>query len=119
MLGSDLPCLGAALGVEPKLYHIASDFLAAVSPADRGGLHGDKAVSVVFDNPRSSVLFPDFWPPRRLPRAFAKTLAWFEADPKRMAVDETANRRWDAYRSVRTRRGGGTGGGARLICRNQ
>ena len=40
---------GAAVGVEPKLVHIASDFIAACIPEKRGTLLGDKSVSVVFD----------------------------------------------------------------------
>lgn len=40
-----------ALGVELKAYHVASEFLDACGKYDfRGGLIGDKANSVVFDN---------------------------------------------------------------------
>jgi len=88
--------LGAALGVEPKLYHIASDFLAAVSPELRGGLQGDKTPSQVFDNAKIKRFVPDFVATTPFAQGIRKTLAWFEADPKRMTVDDIANNRWDA-----------------------
>ena len=42
--------VGTAAGAEPQLVHIPSDFIAACLPDKLGGLIGDKAVSVVFDN---------------------------------------------------------------------
>lgn len=55
--------IGRALGVKPKLYHVASDFLAHAGGAAgynlRGALLGDKAASVVFDNSKIKRLAPD------------------------------------------------------------
>ena len=55
--------LADALGVELKPYHVASDFLAAVGAKYgydfEGGLLGDKAVSVVFDNAKLKRAVPD------------------------------------------------------------
>ena len=55
--------IGEALGVEPKLYHVASDFLAAAGVKYgydfAGSLLGDKAVSVVFDNAKLRRIAPD------------------------------------------------------------
>ena len=52
-----------ALGVELKPYHVASDFLAAAGSKYgydfEGGLIGDKAVSVVFDNSKLKRAVPD------------------------------------------------------------
>ena len=52
-----------ALGVELKPYYVSSDMLAALS-GNRydyiGGLLGDKAVSVVFDNSKIKKLVPEF-----------------------------------------------------------
>ncbi len=42
--------MARALGVEPRLVHIASDALIRHEPAWRGPLHGDKAPSSLFDN---------------------------------------------------------------------
>lgn len=50
-----------ALGVELKPYHVASEFLAAVSDFDlTGSLLGDKANSVVFDNSKLKRAVPGF-----------------------------------------------------------
>ena len=49
------------LGVEFKPYYVSSDFLDAVSDYDfRGGLLGDKACTVVFDNTKVKRAVPDF-----------------------------------------------------------
>lgn len=42
--------MARALGVEPRLVHVASDTLVRYEPAWRGPLHGDKAPSTLFDN---------------------------------------------------------------------
>lgn len=52
-----------ALGVEWKPFYVSSEFLASCCPADwdlRGGLLGDKANSVVFDNSKLKRLVPGF-----------------------------------------------------------
>lgn len=49
------------LGVEYKPYYVSSDFLDAVSDYDfKGGLLGDKACTVVFDNTKVKRAVPDF-----------------------------------------------------------
>lgn len=49
------------LGVEYKPYYVSSDFLDEVSDYDlRGGLLGDKACTVVFDNTKVKRVVPDF-----------------------------------------------------------
>ncbi|MCL2422266.1 MAG: SDR family oxidoreductase, partial [Defluviitaleaceae bacterium] len=40
--------IGRALGIEPKLAHVSSDFITACRPSYEGPLHGDKSVTVVF-----------------------------------------------------------------------
>jgi nucleoside-diphosphate-sugar epimerase len=52
--------IGRALGVEPKLYPVSSDFLCACEPSFAGPLLGDKSVSVVFDNRKLKRLVPGF-----------------------------------------------------------
>ena len=45
-------CVANALHTTPRLYHVASDFLAATSPKEwdfTGNLLGDKSLTVVFD----------------------------------------------------------------------
>jgi nucleoside-diphosphate-sugar epimerase len=45
-----------ALGVEPRLVHVASDTLVRYEPAWKGPLHGDKAPSTLFDNSKVSAV---------------------------------------------------------------
>jgi nucleoside-diphosphate-sugar epimerase len=53
--------IARTLGVELKAVHVSSDFLARCGPYDfLGGLVGDKANSVVFDNTKLKRLVPDF-----------------------------------------------------------
>jgi len=84
-----------AAGVEPRLVHMASDLLAACIPEMRGGLLGDKSVSVVFDNTKIKRFVPDYCATVPYTEGIRRTLAWFDADPARQVVDEPANARWD------------------------
>ena len=84
-----------AAGVEPQLVHIPSDYLAACLPESRGGLLGDKAVSVVFDNSKIKRLVPDYCATVPFTQGIRRTIAWFDADPARRLVDEEANVNWD------------------------
>ncbi len=52
--------VGEAAGVEPQLVHMPSDFIAACLPEKLGGLAGDKAVSVVFDNTKIKRFVPGY-----------------------------------------------------------
>lgn len=84
-----------AAGAEPKLVHIPSDFIAACLPDKLGGLSGDKAVSVVFDNSKIKRFVPGYWATVPYGQGIRRTLAWFDADPARQQVDEEANAAWD------------------------
>ena len=84
-----------AAGAEPRLVHIPSDFIAACVPEMGGGLLGDKAVSVVFDNTKIKRFVPDYQATMPYTRGIRQTLAWFDADPARRQIDEAANARWD------------------------
>lgn len=57
-----LESVAAALGVEAKLYHVASDFLAAVGEQYdmEGNLIGDKANTVLFDNTKVKRAVPEW-----------------------------------------------------------
>ena len=84
-----------AAGVEPQLVHIPSDVLAACVPEMRGGLMGDKAASVVFDNSKIKRFVPDYCATMPYTQGIRRTLGWFDADPARRQVDEEANALWD------------------------
>jgi nucleoside-diphosphate-sugar epimerase len=84
-----------AAGVEPNLVHVASDFLAACRPEMLGGLTGDKAASVVFDNTKIKRFVPGYCATVPFSAGIERTIAWFDADPARRVVDEEANALWD------------------------
>ncbi len=52
--------IAEALGVEAKIVHIPSDFIARVAPQMAGSLFGDKTWSVVFDNSKIKSFVPGF-----------------------------------------------------------
>jgi len=84
-----------AAGVEPKLVHIASDLVAECLPDEVGSLTGDKAVSVVFDNSKIKRFVPGYCATTPFADGIRRTLAWFDAAPERMQVDQDANAKWD------------------------
>jgi len=93
----------AAAGVDhPEFVHIPGEFISSCLPDELPGLLGDKLCVSVFDNSKVKGLVPDFVCKTPYPAGIAKTLAWFDADPKRQQVDATASAHWDkliaAYR---------------------
>ncbi len=84
-----------AAGVEARIVHIASDFIAACLPDMTGTLLGDKAVSVVFDNSKIKRFVPGFCATTPFARGIRQTLAWFDADPARQQIDAAADQQWD------------------------
>lgn len=69
-----------ALNVPLKAAHIASDFLAGCGPYDfRGGLTGDKAHSVVFDNTKLKRLVPGWCAQVRFDQGVRETAAYMRS----------------------------------------
>lgn len=87
--------VASAAGVEADIVHIPSDFIARVAPQRAGTLLGDKAYSAIFDNSKIKRYVPDFCAPTPFSAGIRRTLEWFEADPKRMVVNEESNRLMD------------------------
>lgn len=83
--------VGAAVGVEPRIVHLSSEDVAAAMPDRAGSLLGDKAHAMVFDNAKVRRAVPGF--EQRIPFAegIKRTIAWFRADARRMAVDADAD----------------------------
>lgn len=80
--------IGEAAGVEPKVVHISTDFIAAHSSADTtDGLIGDKSVSSVFDNSKIKRLVPDFQATVSFAEGVKQTIAWFDGHPELRTVD--------------------------------
>jgi nucleoside-diphosphate-sugar epimerase len=87
--------VGNAVGVEPQLVHIPSDFIAACWPDKRGTLTGDKAVSVVFDNAKIKRFVPGYSATTSFAEGIRRSLGWFDADPSRKQIDQQTNAIWD------------------------
>ena len=78
-----------ALGVELKPYYVPSDFLQAVSNYDfEGGLIGDKANTVVFDNSKLKRAVPGFCATVRMDQGIKKTVEYVLAHEEYQVPDE-------------------------------
>jgi nucleoside-diphosphate-sugar epimerase len=84
--------IASAAGLEPRIAHIPSDFIATVDPELGPGLLGDKSCSEVFDNSKIKRFVPGWEAEVAFAEGVARSLAWFAADPARRVVDEG----WDA-----------------------
>ena len=83
-------CVARALDVEPQLYHISSDFLAATSPAEwdfTGNLLGDKAVSVEFDCSKLKNAVPGFQANVRFDEGVRRCVKYLLAHPELQVED--------------------------------
>ena len=80
-----------AAGVKANIIHIPSDFIVKIDSSLTGSLLGDKSYSVVFDNTKIKTFVPDFKCVIPFSEGIKKTLAWFEADPKRMIIKKESN----------------------------
>jgi len=83
--------IGEELGVQPKIVHIPSDFIAKVLPERGAGLLGDKAVSVLFDNSKIRRFVPEFTPQISFREGIRRSLAWFDAHPELKVPDKAMN----------------------------
>jgi nucleoside-diphosphate-sugar epimerase len=77
----------AAAGVECRIVHIPTDFIAACRPEFRGRLIGDASVCTVFDNSKIKRFVPDFRQTVPYSEGIKRTIAWYDADPARREVD--------------------------------
>ena len=76
--------VAAAAGAEANIVHIPSDFIAQFGEGLHGGLLGDKAYSVIFDNTKIKTFVPGYKAVIPFSQGIRRTLSWFEADPRRM-----------------------------------
>jgi nucleoside-diphosphate-sugar epimerase len=91
---------GRAAGVEPQIIHVPTDLIVAYDPEMLGSLTGDKINSSVFDNSKIKALVPDFKCEVSWSEGVRQVIAWHEADPARMTIDENANAGWDRILAV-------------------
>lgn len=81
--------IAKVLNVEFKPYYVSSRFLADVSNYDfEGGLIGDKAVSVVFDNSKLKKAVPEFKPIIHFEEGIRKTIENVLSNPSLQVEDK-------------------------------
>ncbi len=83
-----------AVGVPLNAVHIASDFICKIAndigrESMEGSLHGDKAVSAIFDNSKIKRFVPDYMATIPFNKGIKNTLKWFHADKDRMQINRT------------------------------
>ncbi|HIW34175.1 MAG TPA: SDR family oxidoreductase [Candidatus Paenibacillus intestinavium] len=76
-----------SLGVKLNSVHVASSFLAECDEEFSGGLLGDKANSVVFDNSKLKRLVPEFVATTRLDQGIKQTIEYILAHPEHQTED--------------------------------
>ena len=80
--------IARVLGVELKAVHVSSEFLAATGKFDLlGGLIGDKANTVVFDNSKLKRAVPGFSPTVRFEQGIRDTIEHILATPELQKED--------------------------------
>jgi len=89
--------VAAAIGVKANIVHISSDFICDAAEAlgqgwMRGSLLGDKSCSVIFDNSKIKSFVPGYSARIPFSEGIKRTIAWFEADPGRMNINEDNNK---------------------------
>jgi len=81
-------CIADVLGVEFKPYYVASDLLDALGHYDfKGGLIGDKANSVVFDNTKVKNAVPGFVCTTRMEEGIRKAVEYMLSHPETQEED--------------------------------
>jgi len=89
-------CIANALGVTLKPYHVASDFLASVAPAEwdfTGNLLGDKSLSDVFDCSKLKRAVPSFQATTRFDEGVRRSVAHLLSHPE-LQVEEPEFDSW-------------------------
>ena len=79
--------IASALGVEANLVHIPSDVLGALNLDWVGGLTGDKANSVIFDNAKIKRAVPGFTATTRFDQGIRETVRYVESHPECQTLD--------------------------------
>ena len=87
--------LAEAAGCTANAAYIPTSAIVACEPSLEGTLLGDKALDTVFDNGKIKRFVPGFAATIPFREGIRRTLAWFEADPKRMVVNAATHEKMD------------------------
>jgi nucleoside-diphosphate-sugar epimerase len=83
--------IGMAIGAEPKIVHMPSDFISRIYPEIGAGMLGDKAHSVVFDNTKIKRVVPDYRCRIPFHEGMRRSVAWGKAHPETVKITESVN----------------------------
>jgi nucleoside-diphosphate-sugar epimerase len=86
-----LRLVGRAAGVEPQIVHVPSAFIDRIDPDTGAGLLGDKSWNALFDNSKVKSFVPGWSAQIPFSEGIRRTIAWFDADPARRAVNQKAD----------------------------
>ena len=89
-----------AAGAEARMVFVPTDGIGAADPESLPGFWGDKSHCAVFDNAKVRSLVPEFKAIVPFAEGIRETVAWFDADPARRAIDEGANTLWDRLAAI-------------------
>jgi len=87
--------IGQALGVEPKIIHIASDLIGTFIPDVKAGLLCDLCHSYVVDNTKIKRFVPVYVATTNFEKGIRESIAYFMAHPDKMKIDEALDSRMD------------------------
>ena len=79
--------LAQALGVEPRIVHIPSEFIARVNPEMGAHFLGDKTYSALFDCSKLKRLVPAFRSTVSFSQGIRESVDWYLEDSSRQKVD--------------------------------
>ncbi len=92
--------IATALGAEPRIVHIPSDFIAAVDPELGSHFLGDKAYSALFDCSKLKRLVPEFRTTVTFQEGMRESAAWFMAEGARRNADPVLDAAMDRILSA-------------------
>jgi nucleoside-diphosphate-sugar epimerase len=87
--------LAEAAGCVANIAHIPTSVIVECEPSLAGTLKGDKALNTVFDNSKIKRFVPEYAATIPFREGITRTLAWFEADPKRQVVNPETHAKID------------------------
>jgi nucleoside-diphosphate-sugar epimerase len=102
--------IAAAVGVEPRIVPVPTEFICEVCPEMVGPLKGDKAQPAIFDNSKLRRLVPDFRCRVPFREGIRRSVAWLRAHPEHQRLDTSpVDKVMDAVLEAwaRSRAGGG------------
>lgn len=85
-----------ALGVEPRIVHMTSEYIEENWPKFKNTLQGDKADSIVFDNSKIKRFVPGFQAQIPLEKGIRMSIDYYMEHPELRDIDDTYDREMDA-----------------------